>query len=145
MIDEGITTLPLTATQKLRLLGGSLRVVGALLPFALYTLFLTSIFGPPPLVFYALAAAVAIFVGHESLRDCRDLLHGVVCVREDVLERSHASRRGRRHFFGQFRTLGRVSMTAAAHFGSRPGAAHRVTYSPISRFVWSAEPTSPYR
>ena len=45
-----------------------------------------------------------------------------------------------RHFFGEFRELGKVSMTGKAHFGGRPGAVHRVTYSPRSRFVWAAEP-----
>lgn len=140
MPDGLVRTQPLSAGQRVRLIMRSLRVLIVLVPFALYLVFLTPLVGQPKPAFYALAAAVALFVGYDSFRGLRDLLAGVVEVRDDVLVKSRASRGPGRHFFGEYQHLGRVSMSAKAHFGSRNGAVHRVTYSPTSRYVWLSEP-----
>ena len=143
-MTAAIDSRPLSFSERSRLLAGAVKVLFVLLPFVLYLVFLTRFFGPPVPLFYLLMAAVAVVVGLDSLRCLRDLQAGVVEIRDDVLERSRASRGPGRHFFGQFRELGKVSMTGKAHFGGRPGAVHRVTYSPRSRFVWAAEVKSPY-
>jgi len=138
-----VETLPLTFTQKLRLVFGALRLVLVLIPFALYAIYLTGRFGPPPAAFYILLIGVVLFVGYDSLRDLRDLLHGTVEVRDDVLIRSRAGSPGR-HYRGHFQGLGKVRMSRRAHFGSQNGSMHRVTYSPVGKYVWSAEPKKPY-
>jgi hypothetical protein len=142
-IDPAIATAPLTLGQKTRLFFGALRVVLAMLPFVLYLVFLSGPFGPPPLMFYALALGALLLAGYGSLRALRDLLHGGVAIRDDVLIRSRASKSGRQ-CYGEFEALGKVRMSRKAHFGGRDGAAHRVTYSPISKYVWSAEAKAPY-
>lgn len=84
-----------------------------LLPFVLYLVFLTRFFGPPVPLFYLLMAAVAVFVGLDSLRCLRDPQAGVVEIRDDVLERSRASRGAGRHSFGEFRGLGKANGSPA--------------------------------
>jgi hypothetical protein len=138
-------TLPLTFGQKMRLSWGSLKLALVLLPFFFYLRFVPALVGRPGPLFYVLILALVLFVGYDSLRCFRDLKAGVVVVTDDVLVKSRASRGPGRQFFGEFRMLGKVRMTAKAHFGGRNGAVHRVTYSPISKFVWTAEPKAPYR
>jgi hypothetical protein len=135
------TTVPLTTMQRLRLLGGCLPFVFFSVVTFLYLTVLRGIYGEPSALMLLFLVVVLVIMGFQALQRLRDLLSGAAVVREDVLERSRrSSGRGRATFYGKFEQLGRLRMMPKAHFQARAGARHRVTYSPVSRIVWQAEP-----
>jgi hypothetical protein len=137
------TAVPLTAMQRLRLLGGCLPFVFFSVVTVLYLTVLRGLYGAPSALLLLFLVVVLVIMGFQALQRLRDLLSGVAVVQEDVLERSRrSSGRGRATFYGKFEQLGRLRMMPKAHFQARAGGRHRVTYSPFSRIVWKAEPLS---
>jgi hypothetical protein len=137
------TTVPLTTMQRLRLLAGCLPFAFFGLVTVLYLTVLRGIYGEPSALMLLFLVVLLVYMGFQALQRLRDLLSGVAVVQEDMLQRSRGSRgRGPTTFWGTFEGLGRLRMMPKAHFQARNGVRHRVTYSPVSRIVWTAEPLS---
>jgi hypothetical protein len=132
-------TVPLKAWQKARLIWECIPVVSFLIMAALLFLFAGQLVKPSQVILFILFIGVVILVlGYQAVQRMRDLLSGVAIVQNDVLERSWASRRGKM-YWGKFEGLGRFRLMPKAHFQSGNGARYRVTYSPVSRIVWTLE------
>jgi hypothetical protein len=137
--------VPLANWQKARLLVDCIPFVFfALISIAAFTLFgyLFGV-GTRAILMKAFIALVLLVLGFQALQRIRDLLSGQANVVVDVLERSWrsgGSANRSRMFFGKFQQLGRIRIMPKAHFGSYNGQRYRVTYSPISRIVWTLEP-----
>jgi hypothetical protein len=140
MMSE-IQAVPLTATQRARLVLDCVPFVFFVVMLLLAATILDDIIGAPPSPFlFAFLGFVLLVTGFQAVQRLRDLLSGVAIVEEDVIERSWRSSGRGRMFFGQFQKLGRIRMMPKAHFQVRSGGRHRVSYSPVSRIVWTAEP-----
>ncbi|HEY0738809.1 MAG TPA: hypothetical protein VGD69_28075 [Herpetosiphonaceae bacterium] len=139
IVDEGPARVPLTFTQRARLIGGCVPLLGFTLMLIVY-LALQDIFGPPPLAFLLFAAFVILVLGYYALQRLRDLISGTAVVQTDVLERSWSSSGPSRSFYGKFTQLGRMQLVPRAHFQSTFGKRYRVHYSPASKIVWRLEP-----
>lgn len=142
---QGPISVPLTASQKARLLAGCLPLVTFTLMVAGY-LFLVGrgIVPSPPLLFSLFVVLVILFTGHQAIQRLRDVISGAALVQEDLLNRSYARRaRGRGTYHGVFERLGNLRLMPKAHFQNSPGQRYRVVYSPASKIVWALEPPDP--
>lgn len=140
IVDEGPTRVPLTFTQRARLLFGCLPLVTFTLLTAMYLIALQDVLGPAPLAFLLFAAVVILVLGYYAIQRLRDLRLGTAVVQTDVLERSWSSSGPSRSFYGKFTQLGRMQLVPKAHFQSTFGKRYRVHYSPASKIVWLLEP-----
>jgi hypothetical protein len=127
--------------QRARLLLDCLPFPFFLLALVFVLIFLRNITGaPPPLLLILFLAGVVLLMGWVALNRIRDLISGVALVQEDLLQRLSRGRGGRRHAFGNFEQLGRLSLTTRAFHQGQPQRRHRVIYSPVSKIVWVLEP-----
>ena len=139
--------VPLANWQKMRLLIDCIPfIVFTLLAIAALTLF-SYLFGigTRAILMRVFIGIVLVVLGFQALQRVRDLISGQSHVVVDVLEsswRSGGSRNASRNFYARFQQLGRMRIMPKAHFGSSRGQRYRVTYSPISKIVWSLEPVS---
>jgi len=140
----GPVRVPLTAGQKARLFAGCLPAVVtfALMVAGYFALVSRAILPRPVALFYVFIVVVLLFTGYQAAQNLRDLLSGSALAQEDLLNRSHRSRRGkgRGTRWGTFERLGRMQMTPNAYSQGSPGQRYRVVYSPISKIVWTLEP-----
>jgi hypothetical protein len=135
--------LPLTFTQRARLLVECLPVIFFTLALLFVVTLLDDITGASPPIALILFLCVVIFVvGWTALNRLRDLASGVALVRQDVLERSRRSRgtAGPNRFHGTFEQLGRMRLSSKAYGQGQNGVRYRVAYSPASKIVWWLEP-----
>jgi hypothetical protein len=135
--------IPLTLTQKARLIFDCVPLLVVLLGFVFAVTILDDIVGaPPPTALLLFLGFVMLVLGWAAVQRMRDLASGVALVQEDVLQRSWRSRgQGPGHFYGRFARLGRLRMIPKCHFQSQNGRRYRVVYSPASKIVWALEPT----
>jgi hypothetical protein len=137
-----VDTVPLTFTQQARLIIECLPVVFFTLALVFVLTLLDDITGAPPSLFLILFLCIVIFVvGWAALNRIRDLVSGVALVQEDVLERSWRSRSGSGSNAprGKFEQLGRMRLSSKAYGQGQKGLRYRVSYSPVSKIVWSLE------
>jgi hypothetical protein len=137
--------VPLANWQKLRLLYDCVPFIGfAIIVLAVLTLFGSVIgVGISSILFRLFISFVLVVLGFQAVQRIRDLISGQANVVVDILERSWRSGgSGRGIYFGKFQQLGRIRVIGKAHFGSHNGQRYRVTYSPISRIVWTLEPVT---
>jgi len=139
---NNIDEMPLTFTQRARLLIECLPVVF----FSLALVFVLTRFGgltgaPPPLFLILFLCVVILVVGWAALNAIRDLLSSVTLVQEDTLELSWRSGRTSRSrpLNGRFSQLGKMRLSSKAYGQGQNGFRYRVIYSPASRLVWSLE------
>jgi hypothetical protein len=138
--SAGPGSVPLTIAQKARLVLDCVPLVFWGLALVFSVTVLDDILGaPPPTALPLFLGVVLLMVGFTALQRMRDLASGVALVQDDLLQRSHRSRRGQ-HCWGTFAQLGRLSLTPKAYHQGQPGRRHRVAYSPASKIVWSLEP-----
>lgn len=134
--------MPLTVSEKARLLIECLPLLFFLLAFLFTVTVLDDITGAPSPVGLALFLGVVILAaGYQALQRRRDLASGVALVQEDLLQ--HAWRSGgasRSPFRGRFARLGTLRLTTTAYRQSAAEQRFRVRYSPASRIVWSLAP-----
>lgn len=131
--------VPLQTWQRARLIMDCLPLVGFdALVLVVFILFRDLIGSASPLLVVFVVVVIGV-LGFQSLGRIRDLMSGLALVREDVLTISHPSRASGRMFFGSFKELGRMRLMPKAHFGTSNGMRCRVTYSPISRIVWTLD------
>jgi hypothetical protein len=137
--------VPLTHWQKLRLLYDCVPFV----TFAVISVIVLAIIptivetGPSTTLLTLFVGFVLIVLGFQAVQRLRDLISGQANVVVDVIERSWRSGGGTRGmYFAKFDQLGRIRIIGKAHFQSHNGQRYRVTYSPISRIVWTLEPVS---
>jgi hypothetical protein len=91
-----------------------------------------------PLVLFLVV--VILWTGYDAMKRVRDLRSGVAMIDEDILQRIGRTRRARGRRYAIFARLGRMWIRGGNVARSRPGHPHRVTYSPVSRIVWSLDP-----
>lgn len=140
-----INEIPLTFTQRARLLTECLPVVF----FSLALAFVLTRFGdltgaPPPLFLILFLCVVILVVGWAAVNAIRDLISGVALAQEDTLELSWRSGRTPRSrpLNGKFSQLGKMRLSSKAYGQGQNGFRYRVIYSPASRIVWLLETTS---
>jgi hypothetical protein len=134
--------VPLTFTQRARLLVECLPVIFFSLALVFVLILLDDITGAPPSIFLILFLCFVIFVvGWAALNRIRDLISGVALVQEDMLERSWRSRgaSGPNSSRGKFEQLGRMRLGSKAYAQGQNGFRYRVFYSPASKIVWMLE------
>jgi hypothetical protein len=138
--SAGPGSVPLTIAQKARLVLNCVPLVFWGLAFVFSVTILDDIVGaPPPAALPLFLGVIILMVGFTAFQRMRDLASGVALVQDDLLQRSHRSRRGQ-HCWGTFAQLGKLSLTPKAYHQGQPGRRHRVAYSPASKIVWSLEP-----
>jgi hypothetical protein len=136
------SAVPLTFTQKARLLVECLPVLFFTAAFVFCVTLIDDITGaPPPLALLLFLGFVIFVVGWAAINRMRDLASGVALVQEDLLERSWRSggSPGPKPFRGKFEQLGRMRLSSKAYGQGQNGMRYRVSYSPASRIVWSLE------
>jgi hypothetical protein len=140
-VEDSPTRVPLTATQRLRL-------IAEIIPFfvwiviALFTItFMDDIINAPvPPLLYVIIVLVLAVTGFTAVRRSRDLITGSALVQVDLLNELRRSRSGQRRTpYGFFETLGKMRMLPSVYVPAQPGARYRVTYSPVSKIVWELE------
>jgi len=139
---DNANEVPLTLTQRARLIVECLPVVFFTLMLVFVVTLLDDITGAPPSIFLILFLCfVIVVVGWAALNRIRDLASGVALVQEDLLERSWRSRgaSGPNSFSGKFEQLGRMRLSSKAHGQGQNGFRYRVSYSPASKIVWWLE------
>jgi hypothetical protein len=139
--------VPLTTGQKLRLLSECLPFIGFIVLCLTIWTFSGDVLGMDArgMMFKLFLVLVLFVLGFKSIERLRDLMSGYAIVAVDVIE--HTSRAGnsgpgRGIFFSRFRQLGRFRIMRKAHYGSSIGQRYRITYSPISKIVWTLEPVN---
>jgi hypothetical protein len=133
-------SVPLTASQKSRLIVECLPFVFFVVVFILLLTLVPGIISVPPLL-YLFMAVVLLVVGYQALQRIRDLVSGIASVQDDLLERAWPSRgRGANRFYGRFAQLGTLRLMKPAYHQGQTGQRHRLYYSPVSKIVWSMEP-----
>jgi hypothetical protein len=134
--------VPLTATQKARLLVDCVPLVFFTVAVGLYLTVLKDIVGEPSPLFFLLMGLVFLAVGHRAFQRVRDLASGIALVQDDVLRRlrrSMYSGGSNRPRYGEFEKLGKLRMMAKPFHEGQIGARYRVYYSPASKIVWSMD------
>jgi hypothetical protein len=131
------STIALTAAQRGRLLAGCLPAVG----FALLAgggTFLAAIFldWQPPIVVVVLIVGITAFLLRDAVHRVRDIASGVAVVDEDTLEL--CSEAGNRYTC-RFHRLGTFTTSQSVHTNVLPRVRYRLTYSPASQVLWTAE------
>lgn len=133
--------VPLTALQRGKLLADCIPFIFFVAALLFSLVMLDDILGQAvPILIPAFLALVVLVTGFTAVQRLRDFVSGLALVKEDRLERSWRSRGSGGGFHGKFDQLGRMRMMRNAHFQARNNGRHRVTYSPASKIVWSAEP-----
>jgi hypothetical protein len=136
--------LPLTFTQKARLMVECLPVIFFTAALIFCVTLLDDITGAPAsLALQLFLGLVIIVTGWAALNRVRDLTTGVALVQEDLLTRSWRSRgaSGSKALQGQFEQLGRMRLSSKAYSQGQNGVRYRICYSPASKIVWSLEKT----
>jgi hypothetical protein len=134
-------TIPLTAMQKARLIRDCLPLPFFLLALVFVVGFLRNLTGaPPPTLLILFLVGVVFFMGWIALNRIRDLASGVALVQEDLLQRLSRGTGTQRHAYGEFEQLGRFTLTTKAFHQGQRDQRHLVTYSPVSKIVWTLEP-----
>jgi hypothetical protein len=136
--DNQPHTVPLAAWMKGRLVADCWPFI-AMLVFLILAVAVLPQFLNVPVLLPLFLGFVALVLGFQAVQRIRDLISGVALVESDVLERSWRSRGQGRIFFAKFERMGKLRIMPKAHFQSHNGARYRVTYSPISKIVWTLE------
>lgn len=139
---EGSTdSVPLTTWQKIKLLLECIPFIFFVVMLVLSLTIFNDMMGRATNGFLPIfLGLVTLVMGFIAVQRLRDLLSGVALVKVDMMDRSWRTRSRSGGFYGRFEQLGRMRMTAKAHGQSRNNSRHRVTYSPISKLIWTAEP-----
>jgi hypothetical protein len=134
------SSVPLATWMKMRLLYDCLPFIALIVVLLFTVVILPQIIGADvPAVLPLLLGVACLVLGFQAVQRLRDLTSGVTVVETDVLERSWRSGGRERKFFGKFERLGRMRLMPKAHFGSQNEVQYRVTYSPVSKIVWTLE------
>ena len=138
-VDDN-STIPLTATQKLRLAYRFVPVISFVVILIFSVTVLPDIIGQPiPPLLPVFLVIVLVVLAYQATKSLRDLLSGVALIEEDELVRLWHSRSEGNTRYGKFARLGRLRMTQQAFNQGHVGQHYRVCYSPASRMVWSLE------
>lgn len=134
----GPVEVPLTFSQKVRLLATGLPFLACCLVFGGYLVLVGEELAPPPppLLWIVILLALLV-VGYQGIQGLRDLISGTALAQEDLL---NSSSQERKSYYGRFERLGNLRMSREAYFQNSPGQRYRVVYSPISKIVWDLEP-----
>ena len=139
----GVQRAALTPFQALWLFAGTWPALFFTAALAFYLAVLRDLVGGRTLPLTAFLLVMIAAMGYRAVLRVRDLVSGRTLVCDDVLVRSWRTGirgPGQTRCFGQFEHLGRQRLMTRVFHRYRPGHRYRVTYSPVSRVVWSAEP-----
>lgn len=137
----GPVPVPLTFSQRVRLLANGLPFFACCLVFGGYLVLVgQDLVPPPPAPLWIVIVLALLATGYDAIQNLRDLISGISLVQEDLLNRSYRTGAGPNRHRGRFERLGTLRMSRKAYFQNSPGQRYRVVYSPISKIVWELKP-----
>jgi len=143
---QGPVLVPLTLSQKARLLAGCWPLISSALVVVGYLALVLSAIAPaPPPLLALVLGLVLLMTGYQALQRLRDLRSGVALAQEDLLNSSFRADggNGRGTSYGRFERLGTLQIISKVYSQNSSGQRYRVVYSPASKIVWALEPPDP--
>jgi hypothetical protein len=142
----GAESVPLTGSQKRSLLSWTISpaLLIVIAPCFLWVLYRDASGVGRAVLFLIIVPGLLAYVIYQSLPQLRDLHSGVALVRVALVRRTWDIRSNMSTmYYAEFEGLGRMALFGSVHAKIKPDNVYRISYSPASKVVWSAESVIP--